>query len=301
MTFCAEVKKDIVGGALGEGCCLSSHLFGKAFSKREIVFTSEYDFVAEHIVDTLVRFGIAESAIVKKESLRDKRVEIGDRETIERILFDFGYSGDEPSFRVNRENFVCENCLSAFLSGCFLSGGTITDPGVDYHLEFSTHKFNLFKDFLSLVESAGFAPKTAVRSSAHVLYFKNSAQIEDMLTYIGACDASMKLMDTKIYRDIVNNVNRRTNCENANIDKTVNSAAADIARIKFIYKEKGKSYLPEELRKVAELRLRYPELSLGELSEQLGGLTKSGVSHRMRRIRAFADELKEERNGDKTI
>ncbi|MEA5051313.1 MAG: DNA-binding protein WhiA [Oscillospiraceae bacterium] len=306
MTFCAEVKKDITENCVYEGCCLASHLygmamFGKTFSKSGIVFTSEYDFVAGHIARSLLSYGLAESEIVRASSRRDKRVELTNPQTVERMLFDFGYSGDEPNFPIRRENFNCENCLPAFLAGCFLTGGTVTDPGVDYHLEFSTHRYTFFKDFLELVREAGFEPKTAVRASSYILYFKNSEQIEDILTYMGACDASMKLMDAKIYRDIVNNVNRRTNCENANIDKTVNSAALDIERIRRICDVKGMTYLPDELRETAQLRLEHPELSFGELSELTEGkLTKSGISHRMRRIRSYADKLKEEQDGDTT-
>ncbi|MEA4911629.1 MAG: DNA-binding protein WhiA [Oscillospiraceae bacterium] len=303
MTFCAEVKQDITENCRYENCCLAAHLYGmamfaKVFTKRRIVFTSEYDFVAEHITRTLLAFGITQDRITETRSRRDRRVELNDSDTVERVLFDFGYSGDEPNFRLRTENFICEGCRAAFLAGCFLTGGTITDPGIDYHLEFSTHRYGFFSDFAALVEALGFEPKTALRASSHVLYFKNSAQIEDLLTCVGACDASMKLMDAKIYRDIVNNVNRRTNCENANIDKIVNSAAADVEKINYICAVKGKTWLPEELREIAQLRLDNPELSLVELSELTGGaLTKSGVSHRMRRIRALADELREE-NGD---
>ena len=302
MTFCAECKQDIIENYRFEDCCNTSHLYGilafcKTFSKEKICIASEYEFVIEHVIAVLSEFGIPKDKLTIKKSKRDTQIIITDIYAIERLLVDFGYSGDDWSFRINHDNFICENCTAAFIAGCFLACGTVIDPELSYHLEFTTHKKNLFHDFLGIIEGAGFLPKTAVRSSSYVLYFKNSSQIEDVLTFLGAVDSSLKLMDTKIYKDVKNKVNRRMNCDNANMDKAIVAAEADRLIIEEIIKLKGENFLNDELKEVAMLRINNPELSLAELGQLLSDkLTKSGVSHRLRKIRTILSSIKEQKN-----
>lgn len=300
MTFCAECKQDIIENYRFSGCCNSAHLYGilsfcKTFSKERICISSEYDFVINHILCVLTEFGISKEKCELSKSKRDYQINIYDHNTIDRLLIDFGYSGDEYSFRINKDNFNCESCKAAFIAGCFLSCGTITSPELGYHMEFTTHKKNLFNDFLELTKISGFEPKTTSRSSSYVMYFKNSEQIEDVLTFLGAYDASLKLMDTKIYKDVKNRVNRRMNCDNANLDKAIDAANSDKLLIEELFHKKGKDFLSDELRAVAKLRLENPELTLTELGQALPEkLSKSGVNHRLRKIRAIASELKED-------
>ncbi len=302
MTFCAECKQDIIENYRFAGCCNSAHLYGilsfcKAFSKERVCISSEYDFVVNHVLCVLTEFGISKDKCELSKSKRDYQINIYDDNTIDRLLVDFGYSGDEYSFRLNNDNFVCESCKAAFLAGSFLACGTITSPELGYHMEFTTHKKNLFNDFLRLTEEAGFEPKTTSRSSSYVMYFKNSEQIEDVLTFLGAYDASLKLMDTKIYKDVKNKVNRRMNCDNANLDKAIDAANSDKLIIEEIIRIKGKDYLSDELGTVAKLRLENPELSLTELGQLLPEkLSKSGVNHRLRKIRTILFELKGNQN-----
>jgi len=217
-----------------------------------------------------------------------------DRSVIERLFTDFGYLGDEPNVRINEQNFLCENCAASFVAGCFLSAGNVTDPDKGYHLEFSSYRIRLLDDLMALLRRFDFDPRQTVRASARVLYFKNSSQIEDILTWMGAVRASLALMNTKIFKEINNTVNRRVNCESANIDKAIISASRDREAIETIYRLRGREYLPEELREIAVLRLRHPELTLTELGELLDlPLGKSGVSHRLRRIRSEAQALSE--------
>ncbi len=302
MTFCAQCKQDLAEAELEHSCCAGAQLYGmllfsRRFSRRGIEFQSEHAFVADRLVTLLTAWGIAETAIRTQAGARDHLVLIEDTRAADRLLTDFGYTGDELSLRVLDDNFVCESCLAAFLGGCFLAGGTITDPKVNYHLEFVSHKSNLIADLAGLLARAGFSPGATTRSFKKVLYIKNSAQIEDFLTYIGAVGSSLELMATKVYKDIKNRTNRRVNCENANIDKAVAAAASDIESIEYILQNKGR--LPEELRELAQLRVENPELSLAELGALTAKpLTKSGVSHRMRRIRETARRLREETDGN---
>ena len=116
-----------------------------------------------------------------------------------------------------------------------------------------------------------------------------------MLTFMGAHNASLELMNTKIMKEIVNGVNRRTNCESANIDKIVASSARDREAIQYLLDRGGEDMLSEDLLAVARLRIENPELSLEQLGASLDPpLSKSGVNHRLRRLRAEAQQLKEQ-------
>lgn len=139
---------------------------------------------------------------------------------------------------------------------------------------------------------AGLSAKQARRAGGYVVYFKESESIEDCLTLMGATSAALELMGVKMVKDIRNNINRVTNCESANIDKTVAAAAVQSEALRKIERTVGLDALPEELREIAYLRLENPELSLRELGEALDRpLTRSGVNHRLRRILEFAEKL----------
>ncbi|MDO4566610.1 MAG: DNA-binding protein WhiA, partial [Oscillospiraceae bacterium] len=185
---------------------------------------------------------------------------------------------------------------AAFIAGAFLTGGTVTRPSSGYHLEFSTYKKNLCDDFEELLSETGYKPKRTSRGYLKVLYYKNSGVIEDILSFMGASSSAFELMNEKILKGIVNSVNRLTNCENANIDKTVNSAAQDIECIRLIKSRGGERQLSDELSELARLREENPELSMSELGALLNPpLTKSGVSHRLRKLRRLAAELREDK------
>jgi DNA-binding protein WhiA len=144
------------------------------------------------------------------------------------------------------------------------------------------------------LEDAGFTFKSSVRKGSYVLYVKDSGVIEDVITYMGASRFTLELMDIKIIKDLRNNINRKTNCETANIEKTITASAAQIRDIKYLKKTLGLALLPEELKEIALLRLKYPESSLSELGQMLKPpLSRSGVSHRLRRLSAMAKEQKQ--------
>jgi DNA-binding protein WhiA len=134
--------------------------------------------------------------------------------------------------------------------------------------------------------------KSVSRNGSYVVYIKESERIEDCLTYLGAPLAAMELMNVKVYKSIRNETNRRINCENANIDKTVAAAGNQIDALRRIEDTCGLAALPEELQTVARLRLENPDLSLRDLGELMDPpLSRSGVNHRLQRILKFAENL----------
>lgn len=297
MTFCGKTKQEIASIEL-EDCCNASRLYGmlsfaKSFSKDRIMISSMDKQVILCAGTCLQRFGIHPDKIEYAINGRTKTLLINDRLVTDRILSDFGYSGDEPNYRLLSQNFRCEKCKPAFFSGSFMSGGNITEPARNYRLEFSTHRYAYYTDFSLLLNSAGFHPKLSERKSLkRVIYFKDSEQIEDFLVYIGAQNAAMEVMNEKIYKGVINRVNRQTNCENANIDKIVKASEADRIKIARIFSSAGEESLSGDLREIAMLRVDNPELSLAEIGKLIQpNLSKSGVNHRLNRIRAIANEI----------
>ncbi|WP_367926375.1 DNA-binding protein WhiA [uncultured Ruthenibacterium sp.] len=150
------------------------------------------------------------------------------------------------------------------------------------------------QDFSALLMGHGFLPKITRRRGSNVLYFKASEQIEDMLTYMGASNCSLELMNLKVYKDIRNKANRITNCETANIDKIVCASARTLQAIQYLREVGALDTLPEQLKVAAKYREEYPDLPLKELALQFDPpLSKSGLSHRMKKIEQTACVLLE--------
>lgn len=173
--------------------------------------------------------------------------------------------------------------------------GTMTDPVKDYHLEFVVPFMNLAKDLSAIIREAyelDLQPGLLNRKGAFVVYVKGSERVADLLTFMGAGNAAMELMQAKMLKEVRNNVNRKNNFETANIDKTASAAAAQVIAIEKILNSSGISSLPEELQELAMLRYRNPEMSLRELGETLSEpLSRSGVNHRLQRIIELAGAL----------
>ena len=207
-------------------------------------------------------------------------MELSDPQLCERLLASFGHA---PG-RVNRELIEGES-FPAFLAGAFLVCGTASEPAKSYHMELlppGGGLADLLFEELSL----------AVRRGETVLYFKESEQIEDLLTMMGAPHCSLELMETKVYKDLRNRANRATNCETANIDKLVRAASQQLADIALLRNTGALLSLPAPAQSVAVLREQYPDASLSELSGY-AGLSRSGVNHRLQQIAQAARRLRE--------
>lgn len=174
-----------------------------------------------------------------------------------------------------------------------MGGGTVIDPRKNYNLEIITPYMGLSKDLTKLLGGCGFAFKTVMRKSKYVLYLKNGGAIQDFLSYIGAYNAQMELINIMIEKEIRNDVVRSVNSESANFDKTIEAAVRQIQAINTIDEKLGIDELPEDLKAVARLRLENSAMSLGELGKKLNPpLGKSGVNHRLKKIEELAERLK---------
>lgn len=270
-------------------------LFGRRFGWKGIVLGTEHARVASccaSLLEALFAVRMVEQLRTRSDGRTYIDLSVHPPAKAQQIFTSFGYDGKTVSLRINRANLDTEETVRDFLRGAFLSCGSVVSPDKDYHLEFVTPHLNLGKDLTYLLEEQGFEPKNIWRGGKLIVYFKDSGQIEDILTYMGAVRQSLKLMNIKVYKDIRNKANRLTNCETANIDKTVNAAAEQMVAIKKLIETHGYEKMPEELREMARLRLANPDMSLRELGTLLERpLSRSGVNHRLRRIVDFANSL----------
>lgn len=188
----------------------------------------------------------------------------------------------------------------AFLRGVFVSCGSITDPNKEYHLELVLPENDRTPALLDFIAEHGMSLKETARGGARskktVLYAKESELIEDCLTYIGAANHSMEIMQVKIVKDFRNRVNRSVNCENANLDKTVAASNKSTADIEYIFSTMGADWLSPDLRETARLRVENPEMSLSELCGMFPEkISRSGLNHRLKKLSKLAEELRSSR------
>lgn len=188
-------------------------------------------------------------------------------------------------------------CKRAFLRGAYLAIGSMSDPDKSYHLEFVCQTQNAARDLVEVLTDFELDAKIVVRKKYFVVYLKEGEGIVDLLNIMEAHVALMNLENTRILKDMRNSINRRVNCETANIAKTVNAATKQVEDIQFIQTFMGIEKLPSNLIQIAEVRLAYPEATLKELGDLLDPpIGKSGVNHRLRKLGEIAERLRGERS-----
>ena len=176
-------------------------------------------------------------------------------------------------------------CKRAYLRGAFLASGSVSDPGKSYHLEIVAASDEDVERLLKLFEAFEISAKATERKNSQVVYIKDGEKIADALNVMEAGLSFMDYENVRIYKGVMNSVNRRVNCETANIGKTVSAAVKQIEAIEYAVSLPEYEELPEPVKEVARLRLRYPEISLKELGEMCEPrVGKSGVNHRLRKI-----------------
>lgn len=184
-------------------------------------------------------------------------------------------------------------CRRAFVRGAFLCAGSISDPEKFYHFEIVCSSEAKAIQLMELIQSFEVDAKIVKRKKYYVVYVKEGAQIVELLGLMGAGVSLMNLENVRILKDMRNTVNRKVNCETANINKTVNAAVKQVEDILYIRDTAGLHTLPENLEETALLRLEYPQASLKELGTLLSTpVGKSGMNHRLRKISSIANELR---------
>ena len=221
--------------------------------------------------------------------------QIWDEEKIADIMDAFGFSPDDTLvLHVNLPVIEDECCKAAFLRGAFLAGGSVTDPAKGYHMELNTTHASVARETDALIrETMTFAPKTAKRGGGHVLYLKQSELISDFLTYLGAHVAAMGIMEARLEKELNNKVNRRCNCDDANISKVVEAAQEQLNAIRRLEEVGCLENLPEKLKQAAIARKNNPSASLTELAAMMEpAITKPAMNNRTKNLVKLAKEIK---------
>lgn len=297
LSFSAGVKTEICRQAVSKGCCAVAEAYGvlmfcNTFSTSEIRIITENRAFAARLPKLFKRaFSIDFDTVSPEPGPGGKHMlVISNPASVKTVLETFGT--DPGEFFAHHVNFgVLEDdcCRFSFIRGAFLAGGSVTDPHKRYHIELVTAHYNVSREVFSLLLDLEFSPKGTQRGGNFVIYFKQSEFIEDFLTAIGAPISAMELMNTKLEKDLRNSVNRRVNCDTANVAKTVDAAMDQVKAIREISGSMGLDALPDKLRELARLRLENPEASVSELAELSDPpVTKSCLYHRMRKLLSYA-------------
>lgn len=215
-----------------------------------------------------------------------------------KIKYDIEMKGDNYliSFKkddVNIENINFENTdiSKALVRGAFLGSGSISEPDTRYHLEIRLESVEARQKIIEIINKFDIQVKLLDRKYSYSIYIKDGEEISKFLALIGANASVLKFEDIRVIKETKNNVNRRVNCETANLNKTVNAAVAQIQAIEKIKKEKKWNRLSPNLQEIAELRIENPDATLEELGKMLSEpIGKSGVNHRLKRIIEISEE-----------
>lgn len=301
MSFSYETKNELCRLPVQKLCCARAEAYGlllycNTFNASEVRIVTENPQLAARLPKLFHRaFGVRFDRRPEPEQTEGKRVfQISEREKLDQIINTLGYEPRQSLvLHINFAMLEDACCRAAFLRGAFFGGGSVTDPEKRYHLELTTSHLQVSREMEVLLRECGYPPKNIARNGSFTTYFKQSDQIEDFLTLIGAPIAAMHIMSTKLEKDLRNSVNRRLNCDSANLDKAVQAAQEQLEAIRTL--EAAEIKLPDKLRETAALRLEYPELTLSELAEAFDPpVTKSCLNHRLRKLTAMAKEQKEQ-------
>jgi DNA-binding protein WhiA len=304
ISFTINVKNEIASfdGVKDENMAMLSAILrysGKL--DNDITITTENSKVARRIYTLLSDMYNVPVTIDDKNNNfnRNRLYVIKVTDKIDFILRDLGITDDNgnvidvPLYLIDSE----EN-RRAYIKGIFLATGSVNDPKTSrYHLEFFVDKEKDANYINDLLNEYYLNSKVIQKDRKYMVYIKEAEKIGDFLRIIGANDAVMYYEDIRIYRDHKNMTNRLNNMEQANIEKIINTCNSQISDIELIFDKLGKDSLDDKTLEAATYRIKYPESSLQELSEimtlEIGKpITKSGLNHRMRKIKEIANRLK---------
>jgi DNA-binding protein WhiA len=299
MSFSNDVRQEICSSISDKdkrfACLYGMLLFGRELSREQVCFQTESPVAAKQFSE-LFRAVFKEEIHCREHIRKSGAVlyiyEISDTELIGNIFSKYRLSGEK---RMINSEIISTSSLGVFAAGVFLACGSVNDPSKEYHLEFTVSEEGLASQLSALLGDIGVTSGIMTRRGQFVVYIKGSESIEDTLTFIGAQQCTLELINVKIYKDVRNKANRLANCDAANIDKVVSAAMKQIEDITYIEKSKGLDFLSDELRELAELRLENVDMSLQEIGDSLSvPISRSGVNHRFKKLAKIADEIRSE-------
>ena len=318
MSFASETKNELARIEPEKKCCMLAEISGflrvagsiglVGFGKFKIIITTDNPAVARHYKKLIQDyFGI------------ETKLEIGEGKAVgkNRSSRKFSYSitidADNRSEQILREtgillvregnNYISDGiysgivrtkcCKKAYLRGVFMGAGTMSDPEKGYDLEFVLETATMAADLKKLINSfVDLSCKVTERRGKHVVYMKKADYISDMLAIMGASSQVFSMEETRIKKEMVGSARRMSNCDSANMDRSIEASMKHIEAIKKIQETKGLASLPETLREAAELRLEHPDISIAALGEMCEpSVKKAAISKRLKKIEEIAVKL----------
>lgn len=286
MSFSSDVKKELLGQVPRSRHCQLAELAG----------IINMDGAIDKDTGCLVLESENELVIHKYEVLMKKAFSVdagspltqGDTKRIMSAL-----KLEKPGYAADGLILMQTCCKRAYLRGVFMAAGSISNPQKSYHFEIVCKSSSQAEQIQEILKGFGTDAKIVGRKSHYVVYLKEGSNIVDCLNVMEAYVSLMNLENVRILKEMRNSVNRKVNCETANIKKTVNAAVKQIEDIELIRDKTGLEKLPDVLKETARLRLEYPEATLKELGGYFDPpVGKSGVNHRLKKLSAIAEELR---------
>lgn len=300
-SFSYNVKKEIIEKIntkpKADACLMGILAYCNELSDREILFLTENKAVADFFILNVNRITEDDSAVKvttveKKNGVVLYSLEVsGENNRI--YLLD--YFQMDQSRRLTKDELPKEKFYPYLIGGIFLACGSVNNPEKKYHMEFVMPSVELSNDFgLLMIENYAITPKYVERKNAHIVYIKESENIIDILTLMGASMSAIEIMNVKMMKDVRNKINRAVNCDNANIEKSLRAAEKQIRDIELIDSVEGLDSLPDNLLEIAQLRYENPDYNLKQLGEALDPpISRSGANHRLQKIADIANEIRE--------
>lgn len=308
MSYASEVKKELTEITVHEKNARAELMalirmngsIGLANHAMILNVQTESPAIARRIYSLIKQLYKVESDILVRKKMKLKKNNtyvVRLRHHVQEILGDLAIlDGFQIKERVPLDLLTDDLMIRSYLRGAFLAGGSVNNPETSrYHLEI----YSLYEEhnemIAEMINRYDLNARTTNRRSGYIVYLKEAEKIANFLQLIGATTSMLEFENIRIVRDMRNSVNRLVNCENANMDKVANAANRQVENIMLIEATVGLSSLPEKLRAIAETRLAHQEVSLKELGTLVPGgpISKSGVNHRLRKLNAYADELRQ--------
>lgn len=318
-SFARQIKNELVRQLLSRPCCAAAEL--RAFLQisgklslgskmTKIILQTQSASVARRIFLLFkLCFRISPEILSCRRKQFQKNntflLQVIGKNNVFRILQELGFmkinpENDKPVLVPHykqqsvRHELRAKCCRRAFLRGAFLAGGSLNDPKTGYHLEIASPSEPYAKAIKDVMDSFGLKARYFQRKNHFVIYLKGGEEIGEFLRIIAAHNALLIFENIRVVKGVRNKINRLVNCETANLTKTVFASHEQIHNIKLIEEKIGLINLPPSLFQAAQLRLSFPEATMQELGDlAVPPLSKSSINHRLRRINALAEKIKE--------
>ena len=299
MSFSSEMKESLSKIAnLNNKELVKEELIGYLISnnticnKKQICYSTVNEYNINRFNKLISNMGILDFKI----ELKGKKYKITFPKTneIQEISYcekevEISLTLEENIKNINKLNTQEENAIKAMTRGIFLGGGSVNNPENKYHLEIILSTKRNAQIIKNLLQKMDINMKILERDKGCSLYMKDGEEISKFLAFIGANSAVLKFEEIRVLRDMKNNINRKVNCETANLNKTIIASVKQIEAIKKLQKQGKFDTLPDSLKEIAILRIENPDASLLELGKMLKQpIGKSGVNHRLNQIENIA-------------